>query len=92
MTGSLTGRLRGSLTSPLTGSLAGMLSGGLTGRLMAVATAVELLEESGLPPLCVAIAMEEDAARPLGHVLAQAVQVRLRFLGVQGTALNPWTS
>lgn len=41
----------------------------------AVATAVELLEESGLPPLCVAIAMEEDASKTLGAVLAQAVQV-----------------
>jgi len=43
--------------------------------LKAVATAVELLEESGLPPLCAAIAMEEDARRPLGQLLAEAAKV-----------------
>ena len=43
----------------------------------AVATIVELLEESGLPPVCVAVASSEDARRPLGQVLAEAVQVLL---------------
>ena len=47
--------------------------------LKAVATAVELLEESGLPPLCAAVAVAEDAGRPLGLVLAAAVQVRSSF-------------
>lgn len=41
----------------------------------AVATIVELLEESGLPPVCVAVASPDDARRPLGQVLAEAVQV-----------------
>lgn len=40
----------------------------------AVAAAVEVLEESGLPPLCVALADEQDAQRPLGQVLAEAVR------------------
>lgn len=43
----------------------------------AVAAAVEVLEESGLPPLCIAIADEQDAAQPLGRVLAEAVRVRI---------------
>ena len=42
----------------------------------AVATVVELLEESGLPPVCVAVASPGDARRPLGQVLAEAVQVQ----------------
>lgn len=55
-------------------------------RMTAVATAVELLEESGLPPLCVAIAMEEDASKTLGAVLAQAVQVS--FLAARNVECN----
>ncbi len=42
-----------------------------------MATVVELLEESGLPPVCVSVASPEDALRPLGQVLAEAVQVLL---------------
>lgn len=41
----------------------------------AVAATVEVLEESGLPPLCVAMADEEDARQPLGRVLAETVRV-----------------
>ena len=41
----------------------------------AVLTVVELLEEAGLPPLCIAMAEEEDADRVVGEVLAEAVKV-----------------
>ncbi len=44
--------------------------------LEAVATIVELMEESGMPPLCAALAASCDVARPLGSILAEAVQVR----------------
>ena len=37
---------------------------------------MELVEEQGLPPVCAALAVREDADVPLGRVLAQAVQVR----------------
>ena len=40
-----------------------------------VLTVVELLEEAGLPPLCIAMAEEEDADRVVGEVLAEAVKV-----------------
>lgn len=33
------------------------------------------MEESGLPPLCVAMADEQDAQQPLGRVLAETVRV-----------------
>ena len=36
---------------------------------------MELLEEAGLPPVCAALAVEEDADKQLGTVLAEAVQV-----------------
>lgn len=36
---------------------------------------VQLLEDTGLPPLCVALAREKDAQRELGEVLADAVKV-----------------
>lgn len=56
-----------------------VLEGKLTcwwdGRLAAQAALVELLEESGLPPVCAALAVEEDAEKQLGRVLAEAVQV-----------------
>ena len=42
-----------------------------------VLTIVELLEESGLPPLCIAMAEEEDADRVVGEVLAEAVKVNM---------------
>ena len=45
-------------------------------RLAAQAALVELVEEQGLPPVCAALAVAEDAEVPLGRVLAQAVQVR----------------
>lgn len=38
------------------------------------ATILELLEETGLPPICVSMALEEDAALRLGDVLGQAVK------------------
>jgi hypothetical protein len=44
-------------------------------RVKAAATVVELLEESGLPPVCVSIAVEEDQRALLGSVLAEAVKV-----------------
>lgn len=44
-------------------------------RLAAQAALVELLEEAGLPPVCAALAVEEDADKQLGTVLAEAVQV-----------------
>ena len=37
---------------------------------------MELVEEQGLPPVCAALAVAEDADKPLGRVLARAVQVR----------------
>lgn len=37
---------------------------------------MELVEEQGLPPVCAALALAEDADVPLGRVLARAVQVR----------------
>lgn len=42
-----------------------------------VLTIVELLEEAGLPPLCIAMAEEEDAHRVVGEVLAEAVKVNM---------------
>jgi len=44
-------------------------------RLAAQAAVVELIEEQGLPPVCAALAVREDADQQLGRVLAQAVQV-----------------
>ena len=44
-------------------------------RLAAQAALVELLEEAGLPPVCAALAVEDDADKQLGTVLAEAVQV-----------------
>jgi len=44
-------------------------------RLAAQAAVVELIEEQGLPPVCAALAVQEDADQQLGRVLAQAVQV-----------------
>ena len=40
-------------------------------------TVVELLEEAGLPPLCIAMAEETDADRVVGEVLAEAIKVNL---------------
>ena len=48
----------------------------------AVAATVEVLEESGLPPLCVAMADAEDAQQPLGRVLAETVRVSGRRLSM----------
>ena len=45
-------------------------------RLAAQAALVELVEEQGLPPICAALAVQEDADVQLGRVLAQAVQVQ----------------
>ncbi|EIE24175.1 hypothetical protein COCSUDRAFT_41460 [Coccomyxa subellipsoidea C-169] len=45
-------------------------------KLAAQAALVELLEESGLPPVCAALAVEEDADTQLGTVLAEAVQAQ----------------
>ena len=42
-----------------------------------VLTIVELLEEAGLPPLCIAMAEEDDADRVVGEVLAEAVKVTM---------------
>jgi hypothetical protein len=62
-------------------------------RLAAQAALVELLEESGLPPLCAALAAEEDADRQLGAVLAEAVQVRhLAILPLPLPLLSPMSS
>jgi hypothetical protein len=44
-------------------------------RLVAQAALVELLEEAGLPPVCAALATEDDADQQLGVVLAETVQV-----------------
>jgi hypothetical protein len=41
----------------------------------AVLTIVELLEEAGLPQLCIAVAEESDAGRVLGGMFAEAVKV-----------------
>jgi hypothetical protein len=43
----------------------------------AQATLLELLEAQGLPHLCVTMALEEEAQRRLGDVLAEAVKVRV---------------
>lgn len=43
------------------------------------ATLLELLEDQGLPHLCVTMALEEEAGRRLGDVLADAVKVSARF-------------
>lgn len=48
---------------------------GIACRLTAQAALVELVEESGLPPVCAALAVAEDADKQLGVVLAEAVQV-----------------
>jgi hypothetical protein len=42
----------------------------------AQATLLELLEAQGLPPLCVTMAVKEQAGRKLGEVMAEAVKVR----------------
>ena len=64
-------------------------------RLAAQAALVELVEEQGLPPVCAALAVEEDADVPLGRVLAQAVQVRAlpMLLGLRSQVVSnhPWT-
>ena len=36
---------------------------------------VDLLEEAGLPPLCIAVAEEVDGDRVVGEVLAEAIKV-----------------
>ncbi len=41
----------------------------------AQATVLELLESAGLPTICVTMALEEDAQRSVGEVLALAVKV-----------------
>jgi hypothetical protein len=38
------------------------------------ATLLELLEESGLPPICATMALEQDAQARLGQLLAEAVK------------------
>ena len=38
-------------------------------------TIVELLEEAGLPQLCIAVAEESDTGRVLGGMFAEAVKV-----------------
>ncbi|CAL5227845.1 g10877 [Coccomyxa viridis] len=45
-------------------------------KLAAQAALVELVEEQGLPPVCAALAVQEDADVLLGRVLAQAVQAQ----------------
>lgn len=55
--------------------------------LEAVATVIELMEESGMPPLCAAVALERDAGRPLGAVLSEAIRVRL-VCSIQSTSLG----
>lgn len=42
--------------------------------LSAQATVIELLESEGLPPICVTMALESNAARRLGDVMADAVK------------------
>jgi len=51
----------------------------------AQATITELLEESGLPNICVTMALEKDAGRKLGELLALAVKVRCGVL-----LQHPW--
>lgn len=58
------------------------------GRRTAQDALVELLEEAGLPPVCVADALEEELDMPLGAVLAAAVQVGDRVL-CSLSALSP---
>ena len=43
----------------------------------AVLTVVELLEEAGLPQLCIAVAEESDTGRVLGDMFAEAVKVSI---------------
>ena len=43
----------------------------------AVLTIVELLEEAGLPQLCIAVAEESDTGRVLGGMFAEAVKVSI---------------
>ena len=38
---------------------------------------MELIEEQGLPPVCAALAVEEDRDKQLGRVLAEAVRVSI---------------
>ena len=38
---------------------------------------MELIEEQGLPPVCAALAVEEDSNKQLGRVLAEAVRVSI---------------
>lgn len=47
-------------------------------RLSAQAAVIELLEDSGMPGLCVATASQDNAHRKVGEVLAEAVKVRPR--------------
>jgi hypothetical protein len=47
----------------------------------AQATIVELLEGSGLPNICVTMALEEEQHQKLGQALAAAVKVRGELLG-----------
>lgn len=42
---------------------------------------VDLLEEAGLPPLCIAVAEEVDADRLVGEVLAEAIKVQEYLVG-----------
>ena len=39
------------------------------------AAVVQVLEDTGLPPLCVALARKVDEEQPLGKVLTEAVKV-----------------
>lgn len=47
----------------------------------AVLTVVELLEEAGLPQLCIAVAEEADAQRVLGEMFAEAIKVSNHYQG-----------
>ena len=47
----------------------------LVDRLSAQATVIEILEDAGVPSLCLASASSENAHRKVGEVLAEAVQV-----------------
>ena len=42
-------------------------------------TLLDILEESGMPTLCVAIAEPENESRVLGEVLAEAVKVTIHW-------------
>ena len=44
---------------------------------------MELLEESGLPPLCATFAMKDDMDQSLGELLAEAVKVLSNALLLQ---------